>query len=307
MASSQAAPYGYTLVTRCTSGGDRLYSSWPTCSANSSGYYVSAALATGRPVNIYPHKPTGLPNHSTFGWPHMRHTAHYTRAVLAGPNVQTWTGRPFPKTPTTQPLPWVPPAVIKPLTWTPPMLPIPFTQVPKRPQDPLQGHESGHQPSPKPYTGHVRRPPPPGTKERKARVRSVAALAIKGVHVATEALDLLDAFWNALPKEIRKLAGKKPTPQEKAELVYKYAKDLDMSDLMFELLWNHYSDKVIGRTIGRIGEGQGFDGPLARLKTFETFSGDMIYGKAFAEAAGRVKERLKGRWDQGVDLFGGFH
>ena len=141
---------------------------------------------------------------------------------------------------------WVPsPEVLPVVGPTPDIVPPPFHVVPMLGPSPYpQGRQVGPSPKPRPQYDHERKPPPRGTKERKSRVRSAAAAVLKASHAAGEWVDNVDALWNALPKEVQKKYGKNAPPQVKAKAVYENIDKLDMSDAVFELAWNHYSDDI---------------------------------------------------------------
>ena len=97
-------------------------------------------------------------------------------------------------------------------------------------------------PTPVSPPGH--KPPGPGVKERKSRVRRVGAALIRAMRATTEALDFIDAVFKALPAKYRK--GVK-TPQDKVRAIYQHADKLDMNKVVFNLIANHYTDKLLGR------------------------------------------------------------
>lgn len=202
--------------------------------------------------------------------------------------------------PLAKPRTWIPdPALIPPGVPSPEPAPPPHKAVPRRPLPPnsSRGHDGARR-----SVFHRRTPPPRGTKERKLRSRAAAALALKGVHVLSEALDVLDAFWNALPKDIRRRYGN-ATPQKKAQVIYDNYSQIDMSDLMFELLWNHYSDKYIGKLYGKLdqwGRNRNITwGPYGPGGPWSPS------GKAAGELIGQVKNAAKRAWDGGEDIFAG--
>lgn len=193
--------------------------------------------------------------------------------------------------PFAQRLPAVDPMLLMPQSFAPDPAPIPWKAIPEVPT--LPPSERGHDSRPRPRYRHRRTPPRRNERERKTKVRSAAALALKGVHHLGEALDLLDALWNALPKEIRAKYGKNPSPQERGEALWDHWDELDMSDLMFELLWNHYGDKVWGRAFAgadQFGNREGVKwGP---------------HGQGDAGAGiGATKKLLKEWWNNGIDVF----
>lgn len=94
----------------------------------------------------------------------------------------------------------------------------------------------------------ARRPPGPGVKERKVK-SNVAGLffAIQRLaHTATEAIDFIDAFHDALPSKYQAKLG--ATPQEKAAAVYRHLDKMDVEKAILNLLINHVTDSVLGRS-----------------------------------------------------------
>lgn len=185
---------------------------------------------------------------------------------------------------------------------TPPPAPLPWELIPYFPDSDTRvtGHEDPRPlPAPPgpPKTRSPRKPAEGKTRERKFKVGKFWIMLRDLGHATGEGLDLLEAFWNALPKEFQKTAAngawRKPTPQEKLKTLWKHYKEIDGSDLVFELLWTHYGDQVIGRMYG------GYDamGNKAGVKWGpygEPNSGPLL---------GKVKEELKARWDAGIDDF----
>lgn len=296
---------GWQLYFDCGGGslGPYPISGWTSCQTNY--LYTSIVTALGKTI-------------TTGGYTY----ASYFKSYTGGPSIwscvvgQTWRRPvstptpPHPKHPrwiNPRPLeepvpvrmPRLDPALIPPMTFAPDPAPIPYKFVPHRPLPP--GTSRGHDRVPS-LRFHQRTPPPPGTKERKLKARAAAALALKGVHVLSEALDVLDAFWNALPKNVRMRYGN-ATPQKKAQVIYDNYSKINMSDLMFELLWNHYSDKYIGRQFGNLDQwGRnrnitwGPYGPGGPWSPSGNAAGDLI---------GQVKNAAKRAWDGGEDIFAG--
>lgn len=114
---------------------------------------------------------------------------------------------------------------------------------------------------------HNPRPPGPRMKERKARVPAPAMMALRAAYAGTEALDVLDALYDALPKDIRKQVpktgitrngakigpGKRyATPIDKAKHLYRNLDKMDLAQALQNLIANHYEDAVMGRLNGGV-------------------------------------------------------
>lgn len=100
---------------------------------------------------------------------------------------------------------------------------------------------------------HFAKPPGTGTKERKARARSIILTLTS---FPGEALDVLDGIYAALPKKVqveawRKARNKPPRPTRKAELIYEHLKDLDLERALFEVA---FEQLVTDRVYGSIGK-----------------------------------------------------
>jgi hypothetical protein len=65
-------------------------------------------------------------------------------------------------------------------------------------------------------------------------------------HTATEAIDFIDAFHDALPSKYQAKLG--ATPQEKAAAVYRHLDKMDVEKAILNLLINHVTDSVLGRS-----------------------------------------------------------
>lgn len=107
-----------------------------------------------------------------------------------------------------------------------------------------------------PAPPHVRRPPVKGEKERKPG-RDVKRAIDPIVGPITEAVDAIDAVYDALSWSVRKGAYKRcragggeprecMTPQKKLKVIYDNADRLDMVKVVENLAKNHLEDRVIG-------------------------------------------------------------
>lgn len=68
----------------------------------------------------------------------------------------------------------------------------------------------------------------------------------------TEAGDMIDIAFASLPKSIRQMYGKKPTPYEKARAVYRHWEVMDMNEFVHKLIANQIEDAIFGLW-GRFG------------------------------------------------------
>lgn len=109
---------------------------------------------------------------------------------------------------------------------------------------------------------HKAVPPGPGVKERKGRAAPAVAAALAAAHGFTEGVDVVDALFEALPKNLQretkrsgrtkrgaKIGEGKPflTPLDKAMSIYRNLAHLDLNAAALNLLKNHLEDKIIGR------------------------------------------------------------
>ena len=89
-----------------------------------------------------------------------------------------------------------------------------------------------------------RRPPPPGEKERKVTIRSVAGVGLTIVDAIGEGLDMLDALYDALPRDLKRRGL---TPQEKARDLYRHWDKVDISTAIKNLARNGLIDYAFGQ------------------------------------------------------------
>lgn len=151
-----------------------------------------------------------------------------------------------------------------------PTIPVPFRpifnspDIAFEPQSPTETRTKPGRPRPiPPLPGppHKPKPPGPGTKEKKVRVPPGLMAAFRAATATTEAIDLVDALWEALPPKYRKGVKKSgrtdkrarlgegvaySTPLDKAQHILKNWKHLNPTDAVKNILYNHFEDKVIG-------------------------------------------------------------
>lgn len=87
--------------------------------------------------------------------------------------------------------------------------------------------------------------------ERKAKSKIVGRIW-KAIGSATEAGDMIDIAFASLPKSIRQIYGKKPTPYDKALAVYRHWEVMDMNEFIHKLIANQIEDAIYGLW-GRFG------------------------------------------------------
>lgn len=129
--------------------------------------------------------------------------------------------------------------------------------------------------------GLVREPPGERVRERKATSKW-RRYVFPGIGAVTESLEVIDAFWDALPKEVRSgheyrgdyviksktdnsrkyipwsaknmhwVQTRKVTPQEKLEDLWKHYDRLDLEKALKNVVENDIEDKVLGRASAKV-------------------------------------------------------
>lgn len=148
---------------------------------------------------------------------------------------------------------------------------LPYSVLPFRQSHPTPytGNHYSNGPPPKPpliKTDHKWRPPPPRTKERKAKGGPAAVrLAMEAANATTEFMDMLNALWDAMPPEVQATApknGRCTGPKcvnpnapyvlahDKFLHIYRNMNKLDLPLAIRNLIVNHYTDAVLGRVFG---------------------------------------------------------
>lgn len=142
--------------------------------------------------------------------------------------------------------------------------PVPFIggQVdPRKPNGP--GRETGYDTGPSPTQGVgpglAPRAPPKGPNVTEKKVKTtnrIFQLVQTGFHGYTEAVDAIDAVYDALPKQYRPKATFKDgkwysvTPTQKLEALVRNLDKVDGGEALLNLLKNHFTDEIIGRALG---------------------------------------------------------
>ena len=161
--------------------------------------------------------------------------------------------------------PWVdplrPPGRPQPEPWAPPVRRPPELRPPAdRPETSDRGHtDPGSPPAPEPWTRPSR--PPPGTRERKVIARDRAARRFLGwlTSTASEAGDLLDSLYDALPERYQ-VDEERPNTQEKLAALYANWQHVDMAEA-FENIWsNEVEDRYLGEFFQGVQDGMAIGG-----------------------------------------------
>lgn len=87
--------------------------------------------------------------------------------------------------------------------------------------------------------------------ERKAKSKIVGRIW-KAIGSVTEAGDMIDIAFASLPKSVRQVYGKNPTPYDKALAVYRHWEVMDMNEFIHKLIANQIEDAIYGLW-GRFG------------------------------------------------------
>lgn len=99
---------------------------------------------------------------------------------------------------------------------------------------------------------HTKEPPGPKVKERKGRVAKELWDALNAFGKMTEAQDMIDNAWKALPKSVRTKAFHKgqyvrPAWWKRASDVWNNWDKIDMEQFVKNVIANHIEDELIGR------------------------------------------------------------
>lgn len=154
-----------------------------------------------------------------------------------------------------------------PIRWPVPLpQPVPTPLISRRLNHPFI-RQTGNEPQPNPgkRVEPPRRPPPEGQKERKLVARGgvlrAFVSAARVAHVATEVIDIVEAFHSALPKAFQAKPtyhdGRwwKASPQAKAQAVYDNVDQIDWYEAAVNLAKNEVGDRVLGRANAMVDKG----------------------------------------------------
>lgn len=171
------------------------------------------------------------------------------------------------------PLPLSPPGGVPP--WVepmrPPLAPMPWPSAPPvrvppilRPPERPEGSQSGNSDPravPSPPLAVNPSPAGPGVRERKVRAAHSAARRFLGwlTSAASEAGDLLDALYDALPEQYQ-VDEERPNYQEKLEALYNGWEHVNMEEA-FENIWqNEVEDRYLGKFFEGVQDGMALSG-----------------------------------------------
>lgn len=100
---------------------------------------------------------------------------------------------------------------------------------------------------------HVNARPKPNEKERKVRPLSgsVYRVIARALSHVTEGLEIVDAFWDALPEKFRKREmakrhGKPPNSQEKLRQIWLHWDQINLNEAIDNIVKNELEDRVFG-------------------------------------------------------------
>lgn len=96
-------------------------------------------------------------------------------------------------------------------------------------------------------------PPPRGVRERKAGlthrgVRILVDLVRRGVNPFTEALDVVDALHDALPRQLQSRSG---GASGRIRALWEHWREVDVGEAIEGLVWNQVEDYVFGKLAGK--------------------------------------------------------
>lgn len=99
--------------------------------------------------------------------------------------------------------------------------------------------------------GSGSKPPAPNEKEKKWSAKVGPSWLARIFGEATEAKDIIDAFYQSLPKDVRKKYKRNPPPQDALRALYDHAEQIDLQRAIELLAINAIEDSVVGGIIGR--------------------------------------------------------
>lgn len=182
--------------------------------------------------------PPGDPGLQPVQWPQVapKPSPETAPAPEPVPEPSPRPGKPRPRPEPGEPPIWRPGVDPLPPLWRPPEIPPVIGGQPGKPDwtsPPIGGRP--------PLT--PRRPPGPNVKERKTRASKGLMQVIKFIDDYTEAQDLLNAFYDALPDYLK---HKGASDIEKGKTLYQHWNDVDLDTALFNVVSNEIQDRVWG-------------------------------------------------------------
>ena len=166
---------------------------------------------------------------------------------------------------------------------------------------------SGYKPTTVPT---VRAVPSLGTKEQKLRMSPGLGALVFGFNAATELSDLVDALYDALPKDSPCREGVKGTVSQvfKADAVNRCFSNIDWTQAMFNIAWQNLEDEIwakLGLPTKEAGMSYGMNAPanialskaLGKQVKDATAYVEAYMGTAFKQATGWSDAQLQSRLD----------
>jgi len=148
-----------------------------------------------------------------------------------------------------------------------PAKPKPWLRLRPYEQPAVEVGQTGGRPPTKPTpVAHARLPPGPKLKEGKRAMGARAAAGVLGrlYDAATEGLELVDIFYDAMEVKPPFRPGKPYNPAEKAAWVYDNFEHLNIEKLLLGLGYNKLEDATLGRFMAMVGKNTPFgsQGPV---------------------------------------------
>lgn len=106
-------------------------------------------------------------------------------------------------------------------------------------------------------------------KEKKVKVHKALRAALGAAFAATEAADLIEAIWSAIPPQYRRRCW---SPTCMMQDVAEYGRFIDWNEALMNVLRNHFEDAVLGRLFATFG------GQAVRDAVGATSFGQAMYG-----------------------------
>lgn len=97
---------------------------------------------------------------------------------------------------------------------------------------------------------------PPGRGERERKVKAPRRMALRFLaalyDATTEAKDIIDAIWQAIPAKKRPKHIK--SLSDRSYYIWSHMGDVNLRHAIENVLYNHYEDKIYGRIFGTVGQ-----------------------------------------------------